>query len=67
MKKSILCLLMALCLCLCMILASCKPEPEPEPLPEQEKQGQVHQTPDTSASVDPIMPNEQVGTDTPRY
>ena len=68
MKKSILCLLMALCLCLCMILASCKPKPAPQEDPkEQEKVGYVHQTPDTSASVDPSMPNEQVGNDTTRY
>ena len=57
MKKSILCLLLALCLCLCMIFVSCKPDEEPEPTPEENKQGQVHPMDDTSAGVDPDMPN----------
>ena len=63
MKKSILCLMLVLCLCLGMILASCKPdEPAPEPpaVDDGGKQGQVHQTPDTSAGVDPDMPNPQL-------
>ena len=68
MKKRVLCLLMALCLCLCVVLAACNEEPPPAPpVVEQEEQGHVHQTPDTSASVNPDMSNEQIGDDTVRY
>ena len=67
MKKSILCLLLALCLCLCMIFASCKPDEEQEPAPEENKQGQVHPMEDTSAGLDPDMPNRQLDGYTPRH
>lgn len=68
MKKSILCLLLALCLCLSVVLAACKEEtPDPNqgttpPVEEQPpvtdtteeggKKGQIHYTEDTSAGVD---------------
>ncbi|MBQ9098149.1 MAG: hypothetical protein IJY50_01820 [Clostridia bacterium] len=68
MKKSILCLLMALCLCLCLVFVSCKPDEEPEPDPVgDEKQGEIHITPDDSASVDPNMPDQVMPDSTGRY
>ena len=63
MKKSILCLLLVLSLCLCMILASCKPDEQPT----GEKAGEVHNTPDTSAGVEPNLPNETVDGFTNRH
>ena len=64
MKKCILCLLLVLSLCLCMILASCKPD---EQEPTGDKMGQVHTTPDTSAGVEPNLPNPVVGDYTARH
>ncbi len=65
MKKSILCLLLVLSLCLCMIFASCKPDEVDESTGE--KLGQVHTTPDTSAGVEPDLPNQSVDGFTNRH
>lgn len=66
MKKTILCLMMALCLCLCMILASCKPE-EVVDTPPEEVTGQFHTTPDSTAGVGVETDNPVIGNDTARY
>ena len=65
MKKRVLCLMSALCLCLSLLFVACTPEEtvEETPVVEQETQGDVHQTPDNSASVNPDMPNEQYDPD----
>ena len=66
MKKRVLCLMLALCLCLSFLFVACTPEEPVEDVPpvvEQEKEGEVHQTQDNAASVNPDMPNEQVDPD----
>lgn len=65
MKKTILCLLMALCLCLCLVLVSCSPEgpADTTPVPGAdggEKKGEVTFSPDAGGSVDIDEPNQQV-------
>ena len=66
MKKTILCLIMALCLCLCVFLASCKPDEPPAP-PAEEVKGQFHTTPDNTAGVGFETDNPVVGDSTARY
>ena len=67
MKKTILCLIMALCLCLCMILVSCKPDDGDTDTPPEEVTGQFHTTPDNTAGVGFETDNPVVGNDTARY
>ena len=75
MKKTLLCLLLALCLCLsCIMLIACDDDDTPvEDVPpveqEQEigKKGEVTLFPKEENEVSPNQPNEQVGDNTTRY
>ncbi len=76
MKKTFLCIFLALCLCLCVVLASCKKDPETPPddptTPTDtgelgEKKGNVYYTPDPGGDVDVPEPNEQPEDGTVRY
>ena len=76
MKKTLLCLLLALCLCLsCIMFIACDKDDEvpPEDVPpveeEQEigKKGEVTLFPKEENEVSPNQPNEQLGDSTTRY
>lgn len=68
MKKTILCLVIAISLCLCMILVSCKPDDDDTTdAPPAEITGQFHTTPDSTAGVGFEADNPIVGDDTARY
>ncbi len=67
MKKTVLCIFLALCLCLCALLASCKKDPDPppdnpppvttDPGELGEKKGNIYYTADPGGDVNPPEPN----------
>lgn len=77
MKKTLLCLLLALCLCLsCIMLIACNDDEEPADDPatdvapgdeEVGKKGEVTLFPKEENEVSPNQPNEQIDGSTTRY
>jgi hypothetical protein len=76
MKKTLVCLLLALCLCLsCIMLIACNEDETPDDAPvdvapgEEEigKKGEITLFPKEENEVTPNQPNEQLPDSTTRY